>query len=163
MSPTAVKSVKKAEAQEEPEAPPKKSKKKLFIIIGVVVLLIGGYKTKAILMAPHYKPGQAVPLGKTLPLDQLTVNLADGHLVQTTIVLQLTSVAAPKAVSGDIVRFEDAAITTLGGYTYKTLLSEAGRAEMRAQYLAAVQKIAGTTAGSAQKVAAIYFTSFIIQ
>jgi flagellar protein FliL len=164
VSPAAVKSVKKVDAKEEGgSAPPKKSKKKLFIILGVVVLLLGGCKAKSILMAPHYKPGQKVPLGKTLPLDQMTVNLSDGHLVQANIVLQLTKVAAPKAVSGDVTRFEDAAITVLGGYTYKTLLSEAGRAEMRAQYLKDCQQIAGTTAGAAQKVAGIYFTSFIVQ
>jgi flagellar FliL protein len=165
VSPAAVKSIRKSDDKdkEEAAAPPKKSKKKLFIILGVVVLLLGGCKAKSILMAPHYKPGQKVPLGKTLPLDQMTVNLSDGHLVQTTIVLQLTSVAAPKSVSGDVTRFEDAAITVLGGYNYKTLLSDAGRTQMRAAYLAACQKIAGTTAGAAQKVAGVYFTSFIIQ
>src|SRR5579862_2091349 len=89
--------VKAADAAGDP--PPKKSKKKLFIIIGVVVLLVGGYVAKGILLKPHYKPGQAVPLGKILPLDQLTFNVADGHLVQLSISLQLTSVAAAKTIN----------------------------------------------------------------
>jgi flagellar FliL protein len=145
------------------DQPPKKSKKKLFIIIGVLVLLIGGFEAKSILLKPHYKPGQAVPNGKILPLDQLTFNVADGHLVQLSISLQLSKVAASKSINSDIPRFEDAAVTLVGSYKSATLISPQGRAAVKAQYLADVQKIAGTVDGAGQQINAVYFTGFVIQ
>ncbi len=98
----------------------KKSKKKLIIIL--VVLLLVGFEAKSMLLKPHYKPGQTVPLGTILPLDQLTVNMSDGHLVQASISLQLTKVAA-KTTTTDVPRFDDAAITVLGAQTYDQLLA----------------------------------------
>ena len=111
----------------------KKSKKKLFIII-LVVLLVGGFEAKSMLLKPHYKPGQTVPLGTILPLDQLTVNMSDGHLVQASIDLQLTKVAS-KAATLDVPRFDDAAITVLGAQTYDVLLAPGGRTSVKAQIL----------------------------
>lgn len=162
MSKTAA-SLKSAPKPAEAEAPPKKSKKKLFIIIAVLVLLVGGYEAKSILMAPHYKPGQKVPLGKILPLDQLTLNLSDGHLVQASISLQLTAVASASQISSDLPRFDDAAISVLSAQTYQGLLPATAREQVKAQILLDCQKIAGTTAGAAQQVSAVYFTSFVIQ
>lgn len=142
---------------------PKKSKKKLVIIVAVLVLLIGGYEAKSILMKPHYKPGQAVPPGKILPLDQLTVNLSDGHLVQANISLQLTTVADASKISSDLPRFDDAAITVLGTQTFHSLLEPAQRAQLKTQMLQQFQKIAGTVDGAAQQISAIYYTGFVVQ
>ena len=139
----------------------KKSKKKLVIIM-VVVLLIGGFEAKSMLLKPHYKPGQAVPLGTILPLDQLTVNMSDGHLVQASISLQLTKVAS-KAATLDVPRFDDAAITVLGAETYDNLLAPNGRAEAKAQILALDQKILPPVDGDGEEVSAVYFTSFVVQ
>jgi flagellar FliL protein len=143
--------------------PPKKSRKKLFAILAVLILLVGGFEAKKVLLAPHYKPGQPVPLGKILPLDQVTVNLADGHLVQASISLQLTSVANESALNSEIPRFDDAVITILGSQTYSVLLTESARAAVKAKILAACQKIAGTVDGAAQQVVAVYFTGFLEQ
>lgn len=156
-------SPKKAPEEGAEDAKPKKSKKKLFIIIAVLVLLIGGYEAKSILMKPHYKAGQKVPLGKILPLDQLTVNLSDGHLVQASISLQLTAVASPGGLSADLPRFDDAAITILGEQTDQSLLKPAVRAEVKQEILQQCQQIAGTTDGAAEKVSAVYYTGFVIQ
>jgi flagellar FliL protein len=147
----------------EAEGPPKKSKKKLIIIVLVLVLLIGGYEAKSILLKTTYKPGQAVPDGKILPIDQLTVNLEDGHLVQASISMQLTVVATPAALSALLPRFDDAAITLFGEETQKQLLDPVTKAAFKAEMLAQFQKIAGTADGAAQKVSAIYFTGFVIQ
>lgn len=138
----------------------KRSKKKLIIV--VVVLLVGGFVAKSILLKPYYKPGQPVPLGLILPLDQLTVNMADGHLVQASISLQLTKVAS-KALSNDVPRFDDAAITVLGAQTYDELLAPGGRQAVKAQILALCQKIAPRVDGYAQQVTSVYFTSFVVQ
>ena len=163
MSATAA-SLKKTPPKAAPaEEPPKKSKKKLVIIVAVLVLLIGGYEAKSILLAPHYKPGQKVPDGKILPLDQLTVNLADGHLVQASISLQLTSVTTPSAMSADLPRFDDAAISVLGAVDYHSLLAPGGREAVKAAILKDCQKIAGTVDGAAQQISAVYYTGFVIQ
>lgn len=160
----ALKAKGKAKAAETaPEEPPKKSKKKLIIILLVVVLLVGGYEAKSILLKPHYKAGQKVPNGKILPIDQLTVNLSDGHLVQASISLQLTEVAVPATISSDLPRFDDAAITVFGGQTEKSLLTPTGRETTKAEILAQFQKIAGTVDGAAQQISAIYYTGFVIQ
>ncbi len=139
----------------------KKSKKKVLIIM-LVVLLIGGYEAKSMLLKPHYKPGQAVPLGTILPLDQLTVNMSDGHLVQATIAIQLTKVAA-KTATADLPRFDDAAITVLGAETYDALLAPGGRTLAKAQILALCQKILPPVDGDGQEVSAVYFMSFVVQ
>lgn len=146
-----------------PPRPAKKSKKKLIIIVLVVVLLIGGYEAKSILLKPHYKPGQPVPLGKILPLDQLTVNLSDGHLVQASISLQLTEVANASTISSDMPRFDDAAITVLGAQTFHGLLQPTQRDLVKAAMLKQFQKIAGTVDGAAQQISAIYYTGFVLQ
>lgn len=144
------------------DTPPKKSKKKL-IIIAVVVLLLVGYEAKSMLIKPHYKPGQAVPAGKILPLDQLTVNLSDGHLVQAAISLQLTVVANSSTIGNDLPKFDDAAINVLGAQTFNDLLKPGQREALKAQMLTAFQKIAGTVDGAAQQISAIYYTGFVLQ
>ena len=143
------------------EAPPKKSKKKVLIIM-LVVLAVGGFEAKSILLKPHYRPGQAVPLGTILALDQLTVNMSDGHLVQAGISLQLTKVAS-KAAATEVPRFDDAAITVLGAETYDGLLAPGGRATVKAEILALCQKILPPVDGAAEQVSAVYFTSFVVQ
>lgn len=163
MSTTAATLKSKPETGAAAEEPPKKSKKKLFAILGVLVLLVAGYEAKSTLLAPHYKPGQAVPLGKILPLDQLTLNLSDGHLVQASISLQLTSVANSSKLGADLPRFDDAAITVFGSQNYQSLLAPATRAQVKAQILQQCQKIAGTVDGAAQQVTAVYFTNFVEQ
>jgi flagellar basal body-associated protein FliL len=139
----------------------KKSKKKLVIIM-LVVFLIGGFEAKSMLLKPHYKAGQTVPLGTILPLDQLTVNMSDGHLVQASIDLQLTKLAA-KSATLDVPRFDDAAITVIGGETYDALLAPGGRTAVKAAILALAQKILPPVDGDGEEVSAVYFTSFVVQ
>ena len=142
---------------------PKKSKKKLIIIM-VVVLLLVAYVGKKEFLKPHYRVGQAVPAGVIdTTIGQLTINLSDGHLVQVTVALQLSKVAAAKKINLDLPRFEDAVTTVFGDQTYAGLLAPAGRTAAKAQILALCQKIAGPVDGAAPQVTAIYFTGFVIQ
>jgi len=141
----------------------KPKKKKLPKLIVVLVVLLGGaYVAKGMLIKPHYKPGQIAPNGQVQTLDQLTVNLSDGHLVQATIVLQLTTVAATKTLNDDQPQFDDAAISVIGEQTYAGLLAPGGRDALKVQLLQRFQKIAGKAYGS-QEVSAVYFTGFVIQ
>ena len=143
------------------EVKEKKSKKKMLIIMAVVLLLVG-FEAKSKLIKPHYYAGEVIPLGTILPLDQLTVNMSDGHLVQASIDLQLTKLAS-KAATADVPRFDDAAITVLGAETYDGLLAPGGRTLVKAQILALSQKILPPVDGVAQQVSAVYFTSFVVQ
>lgn len=154
----------KGDAPADPKnEPKKKSKKKLIIAVVVVLVLIVGYEAKSMLMKTTYKPGQKVPNGKIVALDQLTLNLSDGHLVQASISLQLTKVASAGTITTDLPKFEDAAITIFGEQTYNGLLQPATRATVKAELLTKFQSIAGTTDGAAQQISAIYYTGFILQ
>jgi len=141
-----------------------KKKKKLLpkLLIVVVLLAGGGYVAMGQLHHVHYKPGEKVPLGQLVSLDQLTVNLADGHLLQASIDMQLTAVASSTTITADTPVYDDAAIAVIGTQTYAGLLAPGGRAAFKAQLLAAFQKIAGTADG-AQEVSAVYFTGLVIQ
>ena len=93
---------------------------------------------------------------------QLTVNMSDGHLVQASISLQLTKLAA-KTATTDVPRFDDAAITVLGAETYDALLAPGGRTTVKAQILTLGQKILPPVQGVAEQVSAVYFTSFVVR
>jgi flagellar basal body-associated protein FliL len=144
-------------AEEKP-----KSKKKLFIIVGVVVLLaLVGFVAKGKLLKPHYPPGK-VPPGQVYSLGSVTTSLADGHLIQTTIQLQLTVVANPKAVGLKQPQLLNAAIQTLGEQTYAGLLPPGGRTALKAALLKDFQGVLGTS-GGAPEVDKVYLTSFVLQ
>jgi flagellar basal body-associated protein FliL len=144
------------------KAPKKKGRRRQIVIALVVVLLLGGYIAKGKLLKPHYGPGHQAPNGQILTLGSLTVNLSDGHLIETNLALQLTTVASTKQINTDLPKFDNAAITVLGEQTYPGLLAPAGRAALKVQLVKAFQQVAGKADGS-QQVTAVYFTSFILQ
>ena len=149
-----------APAAAEEEKPKKKKLPKIIMVL--VVLLGGAYVAKGMLIKPHFKHGQIAPNGQVQTLDQLTVNLSDGHLVQTTIVLQLTTVASTKTLTDEQPEFDDAAISVIGGQTYAGLLAPGGRDAMKTALLQKFQTIAGKQFGS-EEISAVYFTGFVIQ
>jgi flagellar basal body-associated protein FliL len=153
-------------ADEEPEGEKKKGKGKM-IIIGLVGALVVGFGAwtmvlKPMLFPPHYKPGQAVPAGKIVPLAQNTINLSDGHLLQVTVAMQLTAPAQTATLAEDDPKFLNAEIDVFGALTMPDLLNPAGRTAAQTALLAAFQKIAGLSEG-AQQISAVYFTSFVTQ
>lgn len=148
-----------------PTAEPAKKKSKLPIIIAIVVVLaVGGYVAKGKFLKPHYSLKHPAPLGVIDDLGggQLTVNLSDGHLVQVSLAIQLTSVADQKKIDSEVPIFQDATISVLGAQTYSSLLAPGGRQAVKQQLLERFQQIAGNADGVAQ-ITAVYYTSFIIQ
>ena len=140
------------------------AKKKLPIkpILGVVLLLLVGYVVKGKVIKPHYGPGQKVPNGQIVAIDQVTTNLADGHLAQVTVELQLTKPGSTKLVTLDDPELVNSVVTDLGQDTYGQLLAPAGRAALKLELLHQFQQILGPAEG-AQQVSAIYFTGFVLQ
>lgn len=140
----------------------KKSKKKLFLIVGVVLLLLGGGGAYEIVL----KPAPAVALGKdgkpikapaakptggdTIQLDPVTTSIADGHVIQIALGLQLVKGGDAKAITAQAPQANDAALQVLAAYTYKVLLSPAGRAKVHQQIKAAVIHRIVTDKGKAE-------------
>lgn len=153
-----------AEAGAPEEGGKKKGgKKKLLIVVAVLLVVVGVYFVKFRSHPVVYKPGQPVPPGKVTSLGTLTVNTADGHLVQVGIDLQLTKPAQTKTVSADQPQLRNAAILDLGQQTYTGLLAPSGRAALQKQLLTSFQQVLGTVDGAAPQVSAVYFTNFILQ
>lgn len=140
----------------------KKSKKKLIALF--LVLALVGFEAKGKIVKPHYGPGDKVPAGQVIALGSstLTTNLADGHLVQIGISLQLTKPASVKTISADTDELTNASLSILSRDTYPQLLATSGRTVLAHQLLAAYQKILGRSEG-AEQVSAVYFTSFVLQ
>ncbi|HXW33957.1 MAG TPA: flagellar basal body-associated FliL family protein [Acidimicrobiales bacterium] len=142
----------------------KKGKRLKMILVIVVVIALAAFMEKGKFIKPHYSAKHPAPLGEidTLGGTELTVNLADGHLVQLSLALQLTAVASSKEIDADQPIFEDAAISILGAQTDASLLAPGGRDAVKAQLLARFQQIAGDVDGVPQ-ITAVYYTDFIIQ
>ena len=139
-----------------------KKKRPIKPILVAVLLLVVGYVVKGKVMKPHYKPGEKVPAGSIVPLQQVTTNLSDGHLAQVTVSLQLTKPASTKEVTADEPALVAALVTDLGRDTYAGLLAPSGRAALQAELLANFQQILGTSEG-AQQVSGVYITGFVLQ
>jgi flagellar basal body-associated protein FliL len=144
---------------------PKKSKKKL--VIGVVVVLaLVGFKEKGMFIKPHYSASHPAPNGQVYALptsSPFTVTTSDGHLVQTNVALQLTTVASTKKLTSDEPAIEAVVVNVLGGSTYPDLLSSAGRTAAAGQILKGIQSVLGPVDGSVQ-LSQVFFTgTFVLQ
>ena len=161
----------------QPEAPPaaaekKKSKKKLFIIVGLVVLLGGGgaYETvlkpkPKVVLGKDGKPVKVVAKvvgGDTITLDPVTTSIADGHVIQIALGLRLVKGGDAKTITTQAPQADDAALRVLSSYTYKVLLSPAGRQKASKQIKAAVIKEVVTDSGK-QQVFDVFLPTYVLQ
>jgi flagellar protein FliL len=136
------------DAAPEPEA--KKSKKKLIIIVLVLALIGGGaYETvlkpkPAVKLGKDGKPVKVVAAkpvgGDTIILDPVTTSIADGHVIQIALGLELIKGADAKTIATLAPQADDAANGVLAHYTYKQLLSPSGREKAHKQITKAVSK-----------------------
>lgn len=144
---------------------PKKSKKKLVIGLVAVVALVG-FKEKGLFIKPHYTASHPAPNGQIYELptsSPFTVTTSDGHLVQTNVALQLTTVASTKKLTSDEPAMEAVVVDVLGESTYPDLLSSAGRTAAAGEILKGIQTVLGPVDGSVQ-LSAVYFTgTFVLQ
>ena len=161
-----------AEAPAAAPAEAKKSKKKL-IIIALVVALLGavGAKETVLKSKPKVvlgKDGKPVKVvvkvlpGDTIKLDPVTTSVADGHVIQIALGLQLAKGADAKVITTEAPQADDAALQVLAGYTYKTLLSPKGREKVRLEIKRAVIKTLVTDKGKAE-VYDVLLTSYVLE
>jgi flagellar FliL protein len=146
-------------------AKPKGTRKPLVVVAVVAVLAAAGLAYPKLTHKPakSFKSvAAAVPDGPIESLDPVTVNLADGHLLQVGVAVQLTKAADAKKVTAMDPRILDAVITTFSGLTYPVLLGTPGHEQARQLLQTRLQGLFPPVAGTPQ-VAGVYFTSFVMQ
>lgn len=141
-----------------------KGKRKLVLLV-LGVALVGAVGAFAYPKLTHKHPtggSAAVVNGPIESLDPVTVNLADGHLLQVGVAVQLTTAADAKKVTAADPRIIDAVITVFSGWTYPNLLGTAGHDQARLQLEGRIQALFPPIGGTPE-VAGVYFTSFVMQ
>src|SRR2546423_782225 len=131
-----------------------KSKKMLIIIVAAVLVLGGGGAGAyfAFFSGPS-KPKPPEP-GKVVPLDAVTMNLAEGHFLKLKLSLQATADAA-EAPDGS--KALDIAIDQFSNRTVGELSSNAARDAAKAELR---KKVSEAYEG---EVMDVYFTEFVMQ
>lgn len=138
---------------------PKKSKKKLIMIIAIAVVLLGGgaggylmFKPSSATAVPEPEPGMVVPL------DAITINLADGHFLKLKLSLQATA-GVTEAPDGS--KALDIAIDLYSNREMAELMSNAERERSKTELKEKIE--AAYTVDKEKEIMDVYFTSFVIQ
>jgi flagellar FliL protein len=139
---------------------PTKSKKKLLLILAITLLaLTGGGTGGYLLLAPAKAKAEPQPTpGLVVPLDAITINLAEGHYLKLKLSLQATTEVA-EAPDGS--KALDIAISLFSNRTQSELLSNAAREQAKAELTEKVVK--AYTVGKKKAIMDVYFTTFVIQ
>ena len=163
-----------AETPNEAAAAPRNKRRLplwLIIVIGIVVL--GAAAGGALALHRPAHPGTAHARAKRpsgpplyLPLKPFVVNFQAGQMVRYLQVSIQVMSRDPKTIQ--LLKQNDPMIRNnllllLGGQQYTTLDTEAGKQKLRAEVLAAIRKVAADNDGVPGRVAAVYFTSFVMQ
>ncbi|MDA8277638.1 MAG: flagellar basal body-associated FliL family protein [Actinomycetota bacterium] len=154
-------------AEEQTEGGPKKGGKKKIILIVLLVLVAaaGGGVGASILMGGS-KPAKAafVPpkVGPVYDFGQITTNLADGHLIQVSMSLQLGVNDLTADISPLSKSLTSIAINDLSGWTYTQLLSVAAKQDLAKELIKDFNKTIKVATGK-NEITGIYYTNFIMQ
>ena len=151
----------KADAAATPEAAaPAGKKKKIIMLAPVLLVLVAAWYFMmgpgAGAKAEEPEAAHAVELGEVVPLDPITMNLADGRLLKVGLALQLPlEPASEHEVNGSVAL--DEAIAFLGNHTYAQLAAPAERQKAKAELSHRVAK------RYHEDVLEVYFTEFVMQ
>ncbi len=140
---------------------PKKSKKKLIMIIAVVAVLLGGGAGGYLMVKPSSATAEPEPEpepGMVVPLDAITINLADGHFLKLKLSLQAT---ADVTEAPDGSKALDIAIDLYSNREMAELMSNAERERSKTELKEKIE--AAYTVDKEKEIMDVYFTSFVIQ
>jgi flagellar FliL protein len=163
-----------AEASAEAPAAKKGKKKKLLILVLVLALVgAGAYETvlqpKPKAKAAVGKDGKPVKAaagkpvaGDTITLEPVTTSVSDGHVIQIALGLELIKGADAKAIATLAPQADDAANRVLAHYTYKQLLSPAGREKAHLEITKAVSKAIVDGKGKTE-IFDVYLPTYVLQ
>jgi flagellar FliL protein len=150
-------STKEKEAATDEAAPPKKSRKKLILIVLAAVFLLGGGAGGYLMLTGGSGEKEAPPPpepGVVLPLDAVTINLADGHYLKVKLALQAT-VDAGEELDGS--KALDVAISHFSELKMAELSTAEGRDKVKHEL---VEKVGEAYEG---EIIDIYYTEFVMQ
>ncbi|MHB8189193.1 MAG: flagellar basal body-associated FliL family protein [Ferrimicrobium sp.] len=152
----------------EPKEKEKKKggKKKLLLVALVIVLAgaVGGYFFLfSAKKTPNHKAPKLIVVGPNFNIPQLTTNLADGHIVQVSMTLELAAGDTTQEVIADEAKLEDTAILVFGSMTYSQLLPTSGRTAAEMTLASQFNQVLATGNPPHDSIVNVYFTSFIVQ
>jgi flagellar protein FliL len=147
--------------EETPEPPAKKSKKKL-LVIGVVALLAAAAAAYFLFLKPApadaaeaHEP-EPVELGEVMPVDAVSLNLANGRYLRLGFALQLTAGAGAHGPL-DTARALDQAIALFSGRDIAEVTDPAVRDQLTAEL---AHQLEETYHG---EVVDVYLTEYVTQ
>ena len=139
------------------DAPAKKGKKKLLIIVAVV--LVAAAAAWFFLLKPAPAEADAEPelvAGEVLPLEPISINLADGHYLKLGLALQLVEGAGAHApIDGSPAL--DAAIALFSGREMAEIGDAAHREELKTELAHTLEE------AYHHEVMDVYYTSYVMQ
>jgi flagellar FliL protein len=151
------------ESEKGTEEEPKKSKKKLIMIVAIVLVLVGGGGGAYYFFVASKDKAVPEPVaGIVVPLEPITVNLADGHYLKISIALQATTAAGEEPPDGS--KALDLVISDFSNLTVAHLSTNETREAAKEKLSKQIEKAYVSKELDGQTtVMGIYFTEFVIQ
>lgn len=155
------------------DAAPKKGKGKLLILIAAGVLLVGG-ATAFFLLRGGDKKEEAAKAAKApvklpslyVPLEPpfvVNFNAGSARFLQVTVQLMTREPEMVEFLKAHDPAIRNDLLLLLGNQQVDDLTSREGKEKLRESALQAVRKIITEEGGHADKLEALYFTSFVMQ
>lgn len=141
-------------AEEGTEEAPKSRKKQLLIVVPVLLVIAAA---AYFFLAPggdEEKKTEAAVAGAVVPLESITVNLADGHYLKLKLALQATAEAGDEVEGSKAL---DLAVSQFSNRGIEELTSDKARNQLKADLLKKIEKAYD------HHVMDIYFTEFVMQ
>lgn len=165
----------KPKAEAPAAAPPKRSTLRLLVIAALVVVAGGVAAWLALKPAPDAPgatgdaPGRVAP--KAAPIyykfdPAFVVNFGqegNAHYLQLTVETMSRDAAVIEAIKDNEPAIRNDLVLLYSAQQYDTLVSAAGKEQLRADTLAAIRKVAAAEGARADLIEGVYFTSFVIQ
>jgi flagellar FliL protein len=154
------------------EAPKGKKKTLIIVVVLAIVLLASGGVGAYFAFAPQDKKPAVARKEPVLPPLYMALDppfVVNFEAEQQVRFLQITvQLMSRDPTTIELLKSNDPVVRNdllllFTGQKYTVISTREGKEALRQQTLAAVRKIAGNAGGKAEKVEAVYFTSFVMQ